>query len=327
MTASISGVPPVECHDLPQSPSMDIAYRLLPKDPDDAYYRERTDRNIGWITRQEQSILRDAVVGIAGCGGMGGLLASLLTRAGIGEVRIADCETFDISNINRQFGAMRGTVGESKALVTAQLTRAVTDDATLVVYPQGITEATVDAFLDSCDVVCDEIELLAIDARILLHRQARAAGVPLLNCNTVGFSTNLFAYTPDGMTIEAALGFDYDTARELRQRAGAGDRASAERIASNILRVVIPELPEYCPQEPESDRAAFLRRLAAEQKASIIATNPSFAGGFLANRVLLHLLRDSRVARDIVPTPAMPEYLYVDALRLVAERRTHRGVS
>ncbi|MES2668754.1 MAG: ThiF family adenylyltransferase [Patescibacteria group bacterium] len=302
----------IECYDLPESPDPDAAYRLLPKHADEAYYRERTDRNIGWITREEQKILRGSVIGIAGCGGMGGLLASLFVRAGVGEVRIADNERFDVSNINRQFAAQRGTVGSSKAFETARLTRAVSDDSTLMVYANGITEATARTFVSGCDIICDEIELLAVDGRILLHREARNSGVSLFNCNTVGFGTNLFLYTPESLTMEDALGFGYEEARRLSSLACAGNEIAHDRIMRSILRAVIPELPEYGPQDAEG-RHPFLRRLAQEKKAPIIATNPPLAAGFLADRVLLYLLRDSGVARDIVPVPSMPGYLHLDA--------------
>ncbi len=303
----------VTCQVLPDEPDPAIVYRLLPVDPDDAFYQERTDRNIGWITRDEQDLLRASVIGIAGCGGMGGLLASTFIRAGVGEVRISDCETFDISNINRQFGASRQSVGESKAFVTARLTRAVTDDATLAVYPQGITEETVDEFVSGCDVVCDEIEALALPARILLHQRSRAAGVSLFNCNSVGCSTNLFLFTPDGMTMEAATGISYAEALELRARASAGDLAAVRAITDAMLRAVVPHLPDYAPSVAGVNSEAFYERVTREQKIPILATNPVMAAGFLANRILLYLLRNSGVARCIPETPPMPAYLHIDS--------------
>ena len=105
----------VDCFDLPESPDPYTVYRLLPKNPDEEFYRERIDRNIGWITKEEQKMLRTKAIGIAGCGGMGGLLAQIFIRLGIGEIHIADCEVFDVSNLNRQFAAARGTIGVSKA--------------------------------------------------------------------------------------------------------------------------------------------------------------------------------------------------------------------
>jgi molybdopterin/thiamine biosynthesis adenylyltransferase len=181
-----------------------------------------------------------------------------------------------------------------------------------VVYPEGITEATADEFLAGCSIVCDEIELLALDARILLHARSRAAGVSLFNCNTVGFGTNLFLYTPESMTMEEAVGMGYEEAQRLSSAAHAGDESAIDRIASAIIRAVIPSVPDYAPGSAEL-AGAFTRRVREERKAPIIATNPPMAGGFLADRVLLYLLRDSGVRRMIAPTPVMPGYLHFDA--------------
>ncbi|HYF28845.1 MAG TPA: ThiF family adenylyltransferase, partial [Candidatus Paceibacterota bacterium] len=97
--------------ELPEHPDLTKIYRLLPNDEDPAYYAERVDRNIGWLTEAEQYALFGKVVGIAGCGGMGGAIAQSLLRLGVGEIRIADPEVFDISNINRQFAARRDSIG------------------------------------------------------------------------------------------------------------------------------------------------------------------------------------------------------------------------
>ncbi len=293
--------------------------RLAPVNPSVEFYKERTDRNIGWITPAEQEYLRACTIGIAGCGGMGGMLASVFVRLGVGEVRIADSETFDISNINRQFGASRHATEKSKALETARLVREVCDDTTLIVYPHGITESTVDSFLEGCDIVCDEIEVLAVPARILLHARARLAEVSLFNCNTVGFSTNLFLYTPKGMKIEDVIGLSYEESKVMAAAAANGDQSAIDELVDRMINAVVPELPLYSPDEHTANREAFFRRLKVERKAPIIATNPPLAGGFLADRVLLYLLRNSGVRRNIQEVPDMPGYLHFDAATMVAK--------
>jgi molybdopterin/thiamine biosynthesis adenylyltransferase len=298
--------------------SGETVIRLIPKNWSAGYYRERTDRNIGWITAAEQELLRESCVGIAGTGGMGGLLAAILVRAGVGEIRIADSEVFDVSNLNRQFAATGSTIGESKAVETARAVRSIATDTTVVVYPQGITEETVRMFIEGCDVICDEIEVLAVDSRILLHQQARRLGVSLFNCNTAGFSTNLFLYTLTGIAIEDIIGFGYEEAKELRRKAEEGNAGAAEKIALAMVQAVVPQLPEYRPSASETDTAAFWRRLLSERKVSIIATNPPMATGFLADRILLYLLRNSGVKREIVHTPEMPHYLHFDAAHMRA---------
>jgi|SRR5665213_425349 len=298
-------------------------YRLLPQSADEKYYRERTDRNIGWITKAEQDSLKHAVVGIAGCGGMGGLIAATLVRIGIGEVRIADNEVFDTSNINRQFAATRRSIGKSKADETAKMIREISDDTTLVVYPQGINEQSVSHFLEGCDVVCDEIEFWAVGARILLHQKARALGVSVFNCNTVGFGTRLFLFEPDGYTMEEQLGLSFERAMELQQKIQSRTATAADIkiVMDALIAGLIVELPEYSADTTiYSTVETGLKRLVEEGRAPIIGTNPPMASGFLSDHVLFYLLRNSAVKRNVVRPPKAPGYLCFDAGLLEAKK-------
>lgn len=286
--------------------------RFEPNNPDDAYYWERVDRNIGWITREEQAKLRCSVIGIAGCGGMGGQLAEKFLRLGIGELRIADSEAFDASNINRQFAATRFSLGKSKACETARVLRSISDDSTLAAYPQGITEETAANFVRGCDVICDEIEFWAVGARILLHREARKARIPIFVGNTLGFGTHLFLFTPESFTMEECLELSYEEAFGIEQRFVAGDIGERElvKIMESVTRGLFPEWNGCGPTRD---------RLIKEKKGAIIATNPPLACGFVADHVLLHLLRQSPVRRKVTEVPPMPGYLYLDAAQMMAK--------
>ena len=71
-------------------------------------YEQAFSRNIGWVTREEQALLRSKRVAIAGGGGVGGVHALTLARLGVTKFRIADFDTFDVPNFNRQVGAIDG---------------------------------------------------------------------------------------------------------------------------------------------------------------------------------------------------------------------------
>ncbi len=49
------------------------------------------------------AVLQKAIVGIAGCGGLGSNAAVALVRAGIGKLILADFDKVEISNLNRQY--------------------------------------------------------------------------------------------------------------------------------------------------------------------------------------------------------------------------------
>ena len=319
----------IEALEVPETMGENQILKLIPVERGEDFYRARIDRNLGWITWEEQQFLRDRTIGIAGCGGMGGLLAQIFFRLGVGEVRIADPEVFDTSNLNRQYAARQDTVGKSKALETARGTRAVIDDATLVVYPQGICEGAVDHFLDGCDVVCDEIEFWAVGARILLHQKAREKGISLFNCNTVGFGTRLFFFEPDGYTMEQTLGLELAEATELQNRIRDGSATAEEKrkVMLAVLVGLVPELPEYCPEDPafRNHQQAY-QRLVEEGRAMIISTNPPMATGFLADHMLLHLLQHSTVRRTVTRPPKAPGYLYFDAACMKAKVEPRKEV-
>lgn len=82
-------------------------------------YHRAFARNLGWVTEAEQAILRAKRIAIAGLGGVGGSHILTLTRLGVGAFNIADFDTFDLPNFNRQAGASLRHLGRPKAEVLA----------------------------------------------------------------------------------------------------------------------------------------------------------------------------------------------------------------
>jgi adenylyltransferase/sulfurtransferase len=68
----------------------------------------------GW-GQEGQSKLKAATVFIAGAGGLGSPVSLYLAVAGVGEIRICDVDTVDLSNLNRQILHSDMRLGQSKA--------------------------------------------------------------------------------------------------------------------------------------------------------------------------------------------------------------------
>ena len=96
-------------------------------------YDEFTTRNLGFVTPEEQALLQQARVFIPGVGGMGGAAFMLLVRAGVGAFAIADIDTFEVSNLNRQVFASLDSVGRPKVEVAAEAARRINPDIQLEV--------------------------------------------------------------------------------------------------------------------------------------------------------------------------------------------------
>lgn len=311
------GLRVVECAELPSEPDMETVYRLVPASRGNQFYGERTGRNAGWITSEEQDLLRKSKIAIAGCGGMGGVAAELLLRAGIGELHIADPELFDVSNIHRQIAAGINTTGTSKAFATARRLRSIADDNTLIIYPQGVTPDTVNHFVDDSDLVLDEVEAWAVFPRLVLHRESRKQKKEVINCNSLGAGTRLFLFTPESETMEDCLGVSYEEAHEFhcRLQGGIATMEDKRRIGEAVIDGLLPELPEYSPHDPNMSTQRNLRqRLLKEGKAMILASNPYGAASFMVTHSIFHLLRNSGIMRNILRPVPMPGYLYRDDL-------------
>src|SRR6185436_20431955 len=136
-------------------------------------YHRAFERNLGLVSEAEQTRLKKTRVGLPGLGGVGGLHLQALARMGVGSFHLADPDTFEVANFNRQLGATMATLGRNKAEVLADVGRSINPEAELRVFPEGITPENIHAFLSGVDVVVDGIEFFRLETRRLLYQACR----------------------------------------------------------------------------------------------------------------------------------------------------------
>ncbi|MBB5850550.1 ThiF family adenylyltransferase [Amycolatopsis umgeniensis] len=274
---------------------------------DDDFYWERVKRNLGWLgdteeeQRGRQEKLKDAVIGVAGCGGIGGATADRLVRMGVRNLKLADPDKFDVSNINRQFGAGVGTIGRNKAEAVAELVFETTHDVNIDVYPEGITPESVDEFVAGCDYILDKIELYELDARYTLHQAFRRSERCrfMMLTPVFGQRTFFFKWTKDSMTAEEYFGIPYGAPM---------NEANARRLISRF----IPEMPDFPGEE------MLERWFIDELTCPIFAGTPPLAQGMLASR-----LGQAITGLDRLPgsqeLPVTPGYAMLDTQKWIAK--------
>jgi molybdopterin/thiamine biosynthesis adenylyltransferase len=135
-------------------------------------------------------------------GGVGGIHLTTLARLGIGRFTIADPDTFETVNFNRQSGATVDNIGRGKAEVMAEQARSINPEVQLRVYDEAITQQNVGDFLSGVDVLVDGIDFFGIEARRLVFREARARGMWAVTAGPIGFSTAWLVFDPDGMSFD-----------------------------------------------------------------------------------------------------------------------------
>jgi tRNA A37 threonylcarbamoyladenosine dehydratase len=77
---------------------------------------------------------------VIGLGGVGGICAEMIARAGVGKMTIADGDVVDLSNCNRQVAALHSTAQQSKAAVMAERIRDINPAIELTVLNEFIQE-------------------------------------------------------------------------------------------------------------------------------------------------------------------------------------------
>ena len=159
-------------------------------------------RNIGWVTEAEQKALRSKRVAIAGLGGVGGSHLVTLTRLGVGAFHIADFDSFDLVNFNRQAGANLHSIGKKKTDILTRMVRDINPEIELTRFNDGIKDQNLSAFLDGVDLFVDGLDFFAFKARSSVFAACAQRGIPATTVAPLGMGAALLNFLPGRMTFE-----------------------------------------------------------------------------------------------------------------------------
>lgn len=171
-------------------------------------YDDAFSRNIGWVTEAEQQQLRHARVGIGGLGGVGGVHLLTLARLGVGNFSIADFDVFDIVNFNRQLGATVNSLKRPKIDVLEEMVKDINPEVGLRLFPTGVQEENLEAFLEDVDIYVDGLDFFAFSARRMTFAACERKGIPVVTAAPLGLGTALLVFGPGGMSFEDYFGFE-----------------------------------------------------------------------------------------------------------------------
>ncbi|WP_316785194.1 Rv1355c family protein [Pedobacter frigiditerrae] len=140
----------------------------------------RTNRNKYKITTQEQAILAQKKIGVMGLSVGQSVSLTLAMERGFGELRIADFDELDLSNINRiRTGVYNLKI--QKTVIVAREIAEIDPYLNVVCFDDGITEENIDRFLTEngkLDLLIDECD--SFDIKINSRIKAKALGIPVL---------------------------------------------------------------------------------------------------------------------------------------------------
>ena len=167
------------------------------------FIEQAYSRNLGILTPAEQEKIFNSRIAIPGLGGVGGQHLITLARTGIGKFTLADFDTFEVKNFNRQYGARMSSLDRPKLDVMVEDALDINPFLDIRRFPQGVSPENIDEFLEGADLVADGMDFFNIDIRRLIFNRAREKKIPVITAGPLGFSTALLVFMPD-----QGMGFD-----------------------------------------------------------------------------------------------------------------------
>ena len=233
---------------------------------------ERFLRNEMMLGEDAVRKLANSHVCVVGLGGVGSYAVEALARAGIGELTLIDQDSYGLTNINRQLGALSSTVGQNKA--DALAARVLDINPECVVHPivGKYTKEDRNTFWGDYDYLVDAIDLVACKVDLICQAQER--GIPIISA--LGTGNKLDATRLEVTDLSKTYGCPL--ARVMRRELG--------RLGIKHLKVVF-----------SSEEAAETQQLEAPPpgRRSVPASVPwvpSVAGLLMGGAVVMDLVAE-----------------------------------
>jgi tRNA A37 threonylcarbamoyladenosine dehydratase len=176
-------------------------------------WKQRTELMVGQTAVEK---LGKASVLVVGLGGVGGICAEMICRAGVGNMTIVDCDTVNETNINRQIIALHSTLDLPKTDALAKRLLDINPNLNLVVRNELLESENTEKLLDEndFDFVVDAIDTLS--PKVFLIKACIERGINIVSSMGAGGKMN-----PEKVKIADISKTEYCAlAKSVRQRLG-----------------------------------------------------------------------------------------------------------
>lgn len=154
--------------------------KLLHLLDEEEFIEVRTNRNRYKLTKEEQAYLRNKRIGIIGLSVGQSIALTIAMERICGELRLADFDTVELSNLNRIRTGLHN-LGLHKTILAAREIMEIDPYLDVKIFSEGITPGNIDTFflengkLDLLVEVCD-----GLDIKIQSRFKARELHIPVL---------------------------------------------------------------------------------------------------------------------------------------------------
>jgi tRNA threonylcarbamoyladenosine dehydratase len=223
--------------------------------------------------------LMDKHVLVVGLGGVGGICAEMIARAGVGKMTIVDGDTVDLSNCNRQIPALHSTEKQPKVEVMAARLRDINPAIVLNPVNDFIKDEKTSLLLEqgNFDYVVDCIDTLS--SKVFLIKACTDRNIPVVSSLGAGGKID-----PAGVVVtDISATYQCNLAKYVRKY------LRKLGVAEGVKVVFSAEV---------ADQARIIETEKAYPKKSIIGTisyMPAIFGCVTASVVIRDLMGDTVV--------------------------------
>lgn len=139
---------------------------------------DRWDRQLrfsGWGASSQRAFAASRVL-ICGTGALGSMVATLLVRAGVGAIRLVDCDQVEEVNLHRQvlFSQHDADVHERKVVAAAWALRQIGSDTQIESVDTTINAESIDSLCNGVSLIVDTLDnyptRFVVNAAAVRHR-------------------------------------------------------------------------------------------------------------------------------------------------------------
>ncbi len=148
--------------------------------------KERYSRQIKLkeIGKYGQKKLLSSYVLIIGAGGLGNIISNMLTRAGVGKIKIVDRDFVEVHNLQRQSLFEENDIGKAKALVAAEKLRKINNDVKIDSLVENVNSGTIENVIKSVNLIIDATDNL--ETRFLINDACVKHKIPWIYGGAIG---------------------------------------------------------------------------------------------------------------------------------------------
>lgn len=174
----------------------------------------RYDRNMLCLSEEENNSLRNKIVGVVGCGGLGGYIIEMLGRLGVGKIIAVDGDVFEETNLNRQILSNVENMGKPKALEAWERMKLVNPDVELLPVYNRVNEDNAKTILQKAQVVVDALD--NVNGRMVLQKTCEELNIPLVHGAIAGWYAQITTILPGDKSLDKI----YSDVKEVKNPLG-----------------------------------------------------------------------------------------------------------